>query len=250
MKQDSSTNSWDKEKMSDEWIRLSQINDERINFIMPFTFKQLGDVSGKTVLDLGCGEGGYSRELSKRGAKVIAVDCAEKVIAYCKSQAEKEHLEITYLIRNSCDLNDIENDSFDIVLASMMLMDCEDFESTIREIRRDLKPSGKLFASVLHPCFAVNGDGIGRQDTGVDRKVVVANYFFPEERLELIAKGSNELVVWRHRTIEDYVKTFVKCGLIIVDLNEPSPDTVTDKSTVMLDWLRRIPLFLFWELKK
>lgn len=196
-------------------------------------------------MDLGCGEGGYSRELSKRGAKVIAVDCAEKVMAYCKSQAEKEHLEITYFIRNSCGLNGIENDSFDIVLASMMLMDCEDFENTIREIRRVLKPSGKLSASVLHPCFAVNGDGIGRQDTGVDRKVVVANYFFPKECLEPIAKGLNELVVWRHRTIEDYVKIFVKCGLIIVDLNEPSPDTVTDKSTVMLDWLRRISLFLF-----
>ncbi len=250
MKQDSSTDSWNKTKMSDEWIRLSQTNDERINFIMPFTFKLLGDVSGKTVLDLGCGEGGYSRELAKKGAIVTAVDCAERVIDYCKSEAENEHLDITFFLRNSCDLYDVENNSFDIVLASMMLMDCEDFEGTIREIHRVLKPSGKLFASVLHPCFAVNGNGIGRKDTGVDRKVVVANYFYPKERLEPIAKDANELVVWRHRTIEDYVKAFVENGLTIVDLNEPSPDAVTDKSTVMLDWLRRIPLFLFWELKK
>ena len=103
---------------------------------MPFTFKQLGDVSAKNILDLGCGEGGYSRELARKGAMVTAVDCAENAINYCASKAEEEGLKITHLVRNSCGLYDIENETFDIVLASMMLMDCEDFEGTIKEIVR------------------------------------------------------------------------------------------------------------------
>ena len=131
-------------------------------------------------MDLGCGEGGYSRELARKGATVTAVDCAENAIEYCVSKAEEERLKITYHVRNSCDLHDVADESFDIVLASMLLMDCEDFEGTIREIARVLKPSGKLFASVCHPCFHHSG-GIGRQDEGLDKKVVVSNYYHPTE---------------------------------------------------------------------
>ena len=85
-----------------------QTNPYRIHFIMPFTFKQLGDVSGKTILDLGCGEGGYSRELARRGAIVTAVDCGEHAIKYCVSKADEEQLNIGYHVRNSCDLYGID----------------------------------------------------------------------------------------------------------------------------------------------
>jgi 2-polyprenyl-3-methyl-5-hydroxy-6-metoxy-1,4-benzoquinol methylase len=86
--------------MTDEWIRLAQVGPHRIHFIMPFTFKQLGDVSGKIILDLGCGEGEYSRELARRGAMVTAVDCAENVIKYCVNKSIKEQLKVTYVLGN------------------------------------------------------------------------------------------------------------------------------------------------------
>ena len=72
MKKDSSTDSWGKIEMTDEWIQLAQTNPHRMQFIMPFTFQQLGDVTNKVILDLDCSEGGYSRELAKRGAVVTA----------------------------------------------------------------------------------------------------------------------------------------------------------------------------------
>jgi 2-polyprenyl-3-methyl-5-hydroxy-6-metoxy-1,4-benzoquinol methylase len=250
MKKDSSTECWN--KYADDWIQGAQKDIMRIHFIMPFTFKQLGDISGKVILDIGCGEGGYSREFARKGAIVTAVDCAENSIEYSKSKAEEEQLNITHYVRNSCDLYGIADNTFDIVLSSMMLMDCEDFEGTVKEITRVLKPSGKLFASVLHPCFAgTTSDGISRQGEprGLNRQVVVWNYYHPKKWVGAITKEGTQ-IIWHHRTIEDYVKMFIKCSLTITDLHEPVP---TDEQAAIKEdiaWLQKIPVFMFWELKK
>lgn len=248
MKHDSSTIAWN--AMGDEWFELAQTGESRIHFIMPNMLKFMGDVSGKKILDLGCGEGGYSRELTKRGAKLVSIDCSVKAIEYAQKLAAEENLQIEHYVRNSNDLFDIESGQFDIVLCSMMLMDCEDFEGTLREVVRVLKPGGRLYASVLHPCFDGNHDtGIGRQGSGIDRQVVVMNYFEPKEWEAPLWKGTIP-VIWRHRTLEEYVKTFIKVGLTIVDMNEPRADAEQEKISVAMAWLKKIPLYLYWELKK
>ncbi|MDD4493092.1 MAG: class I SAM-dependent methyltransferase [Eubacteriales bacterium] len=248
MKHDSSTKSWN--NLGDEWIELAQTGESRMVFIMPYMLELIGDVYGKKILDLGCGEGGYSRELKKRNADVVSIDCSEKTIQYAIAQAEREGLSIQHFIRNSNDLYDIEDNTFDIVLCSMMLMDCEDFEGTVKEAVRVLKSSGKMYVSVLHPCFNGNHEeGIGRQGTGSDREVVVKNYFSPNEWEAPLYKGSIP-VIWRHRTFEDYVKTFVKCGLTIEDINEPRSTDEQAKISTPMAWLQKIPLYLYWVLKK
>lgn len=248
MKYDSSTIAWN--KLGDEWFDLAQKGESRNCFIMPYMLKFLGDVDGKDILDLGCGEGGYSRALVKKGASLTSVDCSEKAIQYAQDLADKENLTIRHYVRNSNDLYEISDNSFDIVLCSMMLMDCEDFEGTIREVVRVLKPDGQLFASVLHPCFDGNHEmGIGRLGNGTERNVVVMNYFEPRE-WEAPLFGGTIPVIWRHRTIEDYVKVFIKCGLTIVDINEPRATVEQTKISRSMSMLNRIPLYLYWQLKK
>lgn len=65
---DASTESWN--SLGSEWISLAQEEDStRMVFIMPYMLELMGDVKGKSILDLGCGEGGYSRELTKKAQK-------------------------------------------------------------------------------------------------------------------------------------------------------------------------------------
>lgn len=169
----------------------------------------------------------------------------KRAIEIASSLAEKEGLSIEHFVRNSNDLFDIEPEQFDIVLCSMMLMDCEDFEGTLREA-----PNGGLFASVLHPCFDGNHDiGIGRQGEEIERQVVVKTYFEPKEWEAPLWKGTVP-VIWRHRTMEEYVKAFIKAGLMIFDLNEPRATDEQAQISVALAWLQKIPLYLYWELKK
>ncbi|MBQ8202242.1 MAG: methyltransferase domain-containing protein [Clostridia bacterium] len=248
MKQDSSTLSWN--AMGDEWLTLAQTGESRMRFIMPHMLRYMGDVRGLHILDLGCGEGGYSRAMSAMGAFVTAVDCSAAAIRYAQEQAQREGLTITHNLRNSNDLFGIPDASFDVVLSSMMLMDVEDLAGTLREAVRVLKPGGRVFVSMLHPCFDGNHErGIGRQGQGESREVVVKNYFEPREWDAPLPNGTTS-VIWRHRTLSEYVKAFLAAGLTIADMHEPRATQEEAENFRSLTMIRRIPLFLYWELRK
>lgn len=248
MQHDSSTRSWN--AMGDEWLALAQTGESRMRFIMPHMLRYMGDVRGLCILDLGCGEGGSARRLAASGAQVTAVDCSEAAIGYAKAQAEREGLAIAHYRRNSNDLFGIADASFDAVLCSMMLMDVEDLGGTLREIVRVLRPGGRVYVSMLHPCFDGNHEhGIGRQGAGETREVVVKNYFEPREWDAPLPNGETS-VIWRHRTMSEYVKAFLAAGLTITDMHEPRATQEEADSSRALMMLRRIPLFLYWELRK
>ena len=246
MRQDSSAIGWKQE--DEEWIALAQSNDFRMFFIMPYTLEYLGDVRGMDILDLGCGEGGYSRELAAAGARVYSVDSSSFFIEYAAEKALEECLDIRHFVRNSDDLYGIPEESFDRVLCSMMLMDCEDLQGTLREIMRVLKPGGKLVASVLHPCFY--GKEITWSGDDTEKKVTVEDYFHPVLWERALYKDVDKPIIWRHRTLQDYVKAFVACGFSVTDLTEPITTQNQIKKFPGLGWLQKIPLFLFWELEK
>lgn len=248
LQHDSSTRSWN--AMGEEWLNLAQTGESRMMFIMPHMLVYMGDVAGLRILDLGCGEGGYARRLAAAGAIVTAADCSEGAIRYASGQARREGLQIEHLLRNSNDLFDIPDASFDAVLCSMMLMDVEDLAGTLREIVRVLAPGGRVLVSMLHPCFDGNHEhGIGRQGQGETREVVVKNYFEPREWEAPLPNGTTS-VIWRHRTLSEYVKAFLAAGLTIADMHEPRATEAEAAAFRSLTMIRRIPLFLYWELRK
>jgi len=55
----------------------------------PATFELIGDVKGKRVLDLACGEGYITRILATKGAKVTGVDFSEKLIELARREEER-----------------------------------------------------------------------------------------------------------------------------------------------------------------
>ena len=246
MLEDSSTECWNQVNMH-EWIETAQTNDFRMFYIMPYTLEKLGDVTNRHILDLGCGEGGYSRALAQKGAFVTSADCSEALIEYAESKAKEEGLTIDHCVVNANALNGLDDDYFDIVLCAMMLMDVEDLNGTLKEICRVLKPNGKVFISILHPCFKGKETKWIKNDASIE--VLVSDYHNPKEWYGEI-KGINASILYRHRTLSEYVKAFVQAGFIITDMNEPIPTEEQSTMSPRIIWLKKIPMYLFIELKK
>jgi SAM-dependent methyltransferase len=62
----------------------------------------IGDVSGLSVLDLGCGTGLYTRRLAQWGAaRVVGIDVSEGMLATARAEEHEEPLKIEYLHRDA-----------------------------------------------------------------------------------------------------------------------------------------------------
>ncbi|MBK4730010.1 class I SAM-dependent methyltransferase [Oxynema sp. CENA135] len=83
-------------------------------------FNLLGPLEGKTILDLGCGEGFYTRKFKQRGAsRVLGVDISSAMIELAKAQERENPLGIDYLVADVLELASL--DRFDLVVASYLL---------------------------------------------------------------------------------------------------------------------------------
>ncbi|KMJ45362.1 ubiquinone biosynthesis methyltransferase UbiE [Xenorhabdus khoisanae] len=118
-------------------------------------FNLAGDIQGKSVLDLACGYGLFSREYKKRGAsKVIGVDISKTMIEIAKSKSQQYGDGIEFHLR---DVSKMESfGKFDIINAAWLFCHAESLEALeamFRVIADQLNPSGKLVAYTFEPDY-------------------------------------------------------------------------------------------------
>ena len=102
------------------------------------------NVEGMRILDLGCGDGYYSRYLKKRGAEVVGVDLSNDMINLAKKTTKKENLEIPFYKMDGKYL-DFSDNFFDIVLTVVVLQHVIDenaLNTLLEEISRVLVGGG------------------------------------------------------------------------------------------------------------
>ena len=119
-------NIYDNEVFFSEYrkLRKREVNANNL-FELPTLFSLLPDLTGKRILDLGCGAGERCTDYLKRGAaRVTGIDISEKMLA--AAQIENSDPDITYLKMPMEDIGSID-DTFDVVLSSLALHYVEDF---------------------------------------------------------------------------------------------------------------------------
>ena len=106
-----------------------------------FILSNLGDITGRYLLDLGCGAGESSVYFARKGARCVAGDSSPLMVETAKLLAERYGVNIKTRIVDAMEL-DFDSNTFDIVYAANVLHHV-DAERSLHEIHRVLKPGGK-----------------------------------------------------------------------------------------------------------
>lgn len=118
-------------------------------------FKLAGDVSGKSVLDLACGEGFYTRQLKLRGAATVeGADISSGMIALARAAEKENPLGIRYHVQNVLDLK--LDKRFDLITASYLLnyaRNGEELTAFAKVIASHLNPGGRFITINSNPDY-------------------------------------------------------------------------------------------------
>ena len=101
-------------------------------------WKQLGDISGKYILDFGSGEGITADHFAKAN-KVTAIEPWDEML----KDAWKDN-EYTQIVGSVEALSEIEDDTFDVIICHNVLEYIDDKAEVLRELSRVLKPTGYI----------------------------------------------------------------------------------------------------------
>lgn len=184
----------------------------------------LPELSGRRVLDLGCGYGWFCRWARAQGAaEVRGLDVSERMLERARSTTADEA--IVYA-RADLDTVLFEPQSVDLVFSSLTFHYLVDLGRLFREASMALRPGGSLVFSVEHPIYtAPTAPGFGKAPDG--RSLWPLDSYLEEgpRRTDWLAKG----VIKQHRTVGTYVRLLLEAGFAIRHLEEwgPTPEQIS-----------------------
>ncbi len=202
----------------------------------------VGPVADLDVLDVGCGNAGYGRELLENGAKsYLGIDGSKNMIE------ASEHVLAGTMGRTI--LSTIEDyaypaASFDLVVSRLALHYIENITRLFQQFLTTLRPGGRLIFSVEHPVITSHNSML----PGQRRSNWTVDDYFVTGRRETNWLGGQ--VVKFHRTVEDYFLALQTVGFVVESLRESRPDRDNFSDVQEYERRRRIPLFLFLAARK
>lgn len=190
----------------------NDVNLINAHYERPAMLDLVGDVRGRRILDAGCGSGPLAAALSAQGAVVTGFDSSAVMVALARERlGEDADVHVADL---SAPLP-FADGGFDDVTASLVLHYLRDWTAPLSELRRVLRPGGRLVLSVNHPLL---------------HKMLnpQADYFAVTEWTdEYTFAGQRAVLTYWHRPLHAMTDAFSAAGFQVAVVSEPpwSPDT-------------------------
>lgn len=136
----------------DRWSQLYAEIDHPANFSFLVrkqrVLELLGDLTGKRVLDIGCGTGVFFPDLLEQGGTVVGADGAQEMVRTARAKSNGlDHGRLSVLVSTIESLG-FQSHSFDAVTCVGVIEYVEDEDQAIRELIRVTKPGGMIIVTV------------------------------------------------------------------------------------------------------
>ena len=128
-----------------EFKPLHEINPLRLDYI-----DRIAALSGKAVLDVGCGGGILSESMAGRGARVTGIDLGEKALKVAQLHKLESGVTVDYRLISVEELAEEQPESFDVVTCMEMLEHVPEPAAVVEACARLVKPGGQVFFSTLN----------------------------------------------------------------------------------------------------
>jgi SAM-dependent methyltransferase len=210
---------------------------------LPILRELLGDLRGRRILDLGCGDAALGWEALAQGCQsYIGLEGSHNMVAVARETLADTPGQVVHATIERWDYPPAR---FDLVVSRLALHYIGDLAQTLALVYRTLESGGRLVFSVEHPVITSSDrgwtPGTQRQDWLVD------DYFVSGERVTRWLGGQ---VRKYHRTVEEYFGGLQQAGFVVESLRESRPrrERFADQQTYRRR--QRIPLLLLLAARK
>lgn len=197
------------ELLADGYAERIDTKPHNAYYERPTTLALLPDVSGKRVLDAGCGPGVYAQLLIERGADVVAVDVSPNMVDHARARTGgRAAIHVADLAQP---LDFLSDASIDVVVCPLVLEYVREWRDTLGEFFRVLTPGGIVVASVTHPFF--------------DLQYYASTAYFETElvRAEWRGFGGRVQMPSYRRSLGETLGAFTDVGFHLTAVVEPRP---------------------------
>ncbi|MFM9872824.1 MAG: class I SAM-dependent methyltransferase [Fimbriimonadaceae bacterium] len=203
-----SANAWitDQSEQGD-WSRRV-ILDPNLETILP-------NLTNKHVLDLGCGEGRYSRILKSKGAIVTGIDPVTEFINHARSIDP-----LSTYIEAAAESLPLPDHQFDLVLSYLTIIDIPDLEAASHEINRVLKPGGELIIVTLSNMASCTDNWV--KDSNGKKLYRTVDRYMEHFSMDLEWRGIK--ITNYHRPLSYVLGLFLNQNFVLTKFIEPLPD--------------------------
>ncbi|WP_410984550.1 class I SAM-dependent DNA methyltransferase [Bacillus cereus] len=209
----------------------------------PALLQLIGDMKGKNILDLGCGDAKFGVELLQKGC-LSYTGIEGSHLMYTEAVQQLENVNGTVHFMNLKDYT-YPSSTFDLVTSRLALHYIDDLDIIFENIYQTLKTDGTFTFSVQHPVITSSFESL--QSGSKRTNWLIDDYFKSGKRVE---PWIDQEVIKYHRTTEQYFILLQQAGFTITDLREATPKRKHFQNEEEYTRRLRIPLFLLFSCKK
>ncbi len=205
-----------------EWYsdHLEQGDTYHAKVILPNILRLIAPEKGLRVLEIGCGEGFFARELARGGATVVASDISPELIEIGKKKGGG----VTYHVSKAQDLSWVEEGSMDVVLAVLTLQNMETIDSVMKGVARALAKNGRFIFVLNHPVVRIPKASHWGYDEAAKVQYRKLDAYLSSKKISIDMhpgkKGKQSLTYSFHRSLQEYMKILRGAQFCVTRLEE------------------------------